>query len=161
MKIVIRESGKKGKGVFASKDIRREEIILNGDYSKDTRVIRENEISELSNKDQNHVDYIGKGRYTIGYGSIFMINHSCEPNVYIKHVNFLVRRVVALRDIKKGEEICCDYVIDTMGKWKMKCHCGSNNCRKIVYSDFFKLSKHLQKKYWKYVPRWKKRMLKN
>ena len=160
MKIVIRKSGKKGKGVFASRNIRKGEIILEKDYTKNTKIVNVKEISKLSEKDQNHIDYIGKGKYAVGYSPVFMINHSCEPNCYINHKNSSVRKVVAIRNIEKGKEICCDYAIDTTGKWKMKCLCRNENCRKIIYGDYNKLPKELQKKYWKLVPRRKKSILK-
>lgn len=39
------------------------------------------------------------------------INHSCDPNTYVKTING-VRRVLAMRGIKKGEEITFDYAIE-------------------------------------------------
>ncbi|HYE72389.1 MAG TPA: SET domain-containing protein-lysine N-methyltransferase, partial [Blastocatellia bacterium] len=58
------------------------------------------------------------------------INHSCDPNCYIKiiydHVLFFARR-----DIAKGEEITADYVLsyhdDNTG-----CSCGARNCRGTI-----------------------------
>lgn len=58
------------------------------------------------------------------------INHSCEPNSAIVHYNELV----ALRDIREGEEICYDYSAtdwpnddywDGYNAWEMVCHCGA------------------------------------
>ena len=62
------------------------------------------------------------------------INHSCNPNASIK------RRVsiVALRDIKEGEEITFDYsIIEGDPRWEMKCLCGEKNCRGVIRSIQF------------------------
>ncbi len=158
MKVLIKPAGKKGKGVFAARDIKKGEIIHKVDY-KGLKIVKKEDISKLSEKDQNHIDYIGEGKYVVGYSAIFLVNHCCEPNCYIRYNKMLNKDLVAIKNIKKGEEIGVDYVIDTTGKWKMKCYCGSKNCRKIINSDYFKLPKDLQKKYLKFVPKWKKKNL--
>ena len=58
------------------------------------------------------------------------INHSCEPNAYMKtlhgHVLFF-----ALRDIEPGEEITVDYQM-TLHSDKKRCYCGARNCRGTI-----------------------------
>ena len=58
------------------------------------------------------------------------INHSCEPNAYMKtlygHVLFF-----ALRDIEPGEEITVDYQT-TLHSDKKRCYCGARNCRGTI-----------------------------
>lgn len=58
------------------------------------------------------------------------INHSCQPNAYMKtlygHVLFL-----ALRDIQPGEEITIDYQ-STLHSDKKRCYCGAKNCRGTI-----------------------------
>ena len=55
------------------------------------------------------------------------INHSCDPNAYMKtlygHVLFF-----ALRDIEPGEEITVDYQT-TLHSDKKRCYCGAASCR--------------------------------
>jgi len=62
----------------------------------------------------------------LGNGTQF-INHSCEPNCYVKiihgHILFF-----ALRDIEPGEEILLDYV-DSYHSDEMRCNCGAPSCR--------------------------------
>lgn len=66
-------------------------------------------------------------------------NHSCDPNVYVRGRDELV----ALRPIRKGEEITYDYSttmrydlekIRASGNepWTCPCHCGAYNCRGII-----------------------------
>jgi SET domain-containing protein len=58
------------------------------------------------------------------------INHSCEPNAYMKtlhsHVVFF-----ALRDIWPGEEITVDYE-DTLHPDSKRCRCGAATCRGTI-----------------------------
>jgi SET domain-containing protein len=58
------------------------------------------------------------------------INHSCEPNAYMKnlygHVLFF-----ALRDIHPGEEITVDYE-ETLHPDSKRCFCGAKSCRGTI-----------------------------
>ena len=58
------------------------------------------------------------------------INHSCEPNSYMKilygHILFL-----ALRDIHPGEEITIDYE-STLHPNSKRCTCGAPLCRTTI-----------------------------
>lgn len=58
------------------------------------------------------------------------INHSCEPNCFMKilhgHVQFY-----ALRDILPGEEITLDY-ISTLHSDKKRCYCRARSCRGTI-----------------------------
>ena len=58
------------------------------------------------------------------------INHSCEPNAYMKilygHIMFM-----ALRDIGPGEEITIDYE-STLHSNKKRCICRAPSCRGTI-----------------------------
>lgn len=58
------------------------------------------------------------------------INHSCEPNAFMKilydHILF-----IALRDIEPGEEITIDYE-STLHSDSKKCICGAKTCRGTI-----------------------------
>jgi SET domain-containing protein len=58
------------------------------------------------------------------------INHSCEPNAFMKilydHILF-----IALRDIRPGEEITIDYE-STLHSNDKRCVCGAPSCRKTI-----------------------------
>jgi SET domain-containing protein len=74
------------------------------------------------------------GRWSIdgsrGGNGTHYINHSCEPNSYMKiiygHILFY-----ALRDIHPGEEITIDYV-DTLHSDRKRCYCGAATCRGTI-----------------------------
>ena len=77
------------------------------------------------------------------------INHSCSPNAGLKgRVT-----VVAMKNIRHGEEITIDYSITEDDPfWSMKCSCREKNCRKILRSVRF-LSKERFNKYKEYIPK--------
>lgn len=58
------------------------------------------------------------------------INHSCGPNTYLRVMKDRVE-FYALRDIKKGEELSCDYG-ETHHEGKLPCKCGARNCRGFI-----------------------------
>ena len=58
------------------------------------------------------------------------INHSCGPNTYVRVMKDRVE-FYALRDIKKGEELSCDYG-ETHHEGKLPCKCGAKNCRGFI-----------------------------
>jgi SET domain-containing protein len=74
------------------------------------------------------------GRWSIdgsrGGNGTHYINHSCEPNSYMKiiygHILFY-----ALRDIHPGEEITIDYV-DTLHSDQKRCYCKASTCRGTI-----------------------------
>lgn len=61
---------------------------------------------------------------------IRFINHSCGPNTYLRVMKDRVE-FYALRDIKKGEELSCDYG-ETHHEGKLPCKCGAKNCRGFI-----------------------------
>ena len=64
------------------------------------------------------------------------INHSCDPNAGL--VGQVV--LVALRDIRAGEEICFDYATSDGSPYdEFECHCGGKTCRRHVTGDDWKL----------------------
>ncbi len=144
--IEIREATNKDKGVFALKDFKKDESILHIEGE-----IVETENPESLPKDfQDHCfpfdERNGKKRYVVPKSPWKYLNHSCDPNAGIK--NNL--DIVAMRPIKKGEEIVFDYAMNNIDSWTMKCNCGSKKCRKIV-SDFVVLDEDTKKKYRDYV----------
>lgn len=58
------------------------------------------------------------------------INHSCEPNTYLRVLRNRVE-FYALRTIKKGEELSCDYG-ETHHEGTLPCKCGAKNCRGFI-----------------------------
>jgi len=152
-KICIRESKTHGKGLFALRNIKKSEIIF---------IIKGKKVNFLiNNKKQAGIagfNWIGFGKNkwidSTNYG--LYLNHSCDPNSAIKGKV----TVVAIRNIKKGEEITFDYSLNEADIfWHIKCYCGSKNCRKIIKSIQF-LPKKTFVKYISHIPKYFKQVFK-
>jgi hypothetical protein len=127
-----------GLGVFASRDLMPEEIILaiKGpviDFAK-TKRYGPRECMAIQ---------IGSDRYLDTQPPGVFVNHSCEPNAGIRKNQYLV----ALRKIRQGQEICYDYST-TMEEhsFTMQCLCGMHTCREWV-QDFSTLPRALREHY--------------
>jgi hypothetical protein len=74
-----------------------------------------------------------------------VFNHSCNPNCgFSNSITF-----VAMKDIKRGEELTFDYAFSESLTQAFRCNCGCANCRKVIKSTDWK-RRELQKKYGKY-----------
>ena len=58
------------------------------------------------------------------------INHSCRPNAFMQTVHGRLL-VLALRDVRAGEEITIDYV-DSLHPDRKRCTCGVRGCRGTI-----------------------------
>lgn len=58
------------------------------------------------------------------------INHSCEPNTYMRVLKNRVE-FYALRTIHKGEELSCDYG-ETHHEGTLPCRCGTRKCKGFI-----------------------------
>ncbi len=133
------------KGVFANKHFDKGKKII----EFKGKLFTYKKLPYPYNKVEDHYVQISKNLYMgPSKGLDDFINHSCNPNSGLK-ISGKKAVLIAIKDIKSGEEICWDYST-TMNEddWEMDCKCGSKNCRKII-RDFKHLPKLLQKKYTK------------
>jgi len=123
---------------FAVRAIKKGEVISSGDSPEKVFILARQDFKKLDaitrNKIINFCVLDEDDEYVVpadlnNMGSSWYFNHSCSPNVaYDRHYNF-----IAERNIKKGEELFLDYGrMFTDPKFKMKCACGSVNCRGVV-----------------------------
>lgn len=125
---------------FANKDFKKGEIVTMG-FGK----ILNHQTPRISIQigiNKHYLPKIWTGMYW---------NHSCDPNTYIRTREDGLPNLVALKSIKRGEEITYSYWMSEF-KWiknadesKIKCRCGSKNCRGKILS-FSQLPKVFQKK---------------
>ncbi len=108
-------SEEKGRGVFALRDFKKGEVIEVAPVvpvSKDS-VVQNGDAPDgyLLEWDGNYEDE----EYCMPLGYIMMYNHSDEPNLHLdQDFDKYTMTATAMRDIKKGEEICWNYGCD---KW--------------------------------------------
>lgn len=119
--IIVKKSKIDKKGVFATKDFKKGEIVLKWT----PKFLGKSEVEKLRN-DQRHYAYkAGKNKYFLMQSPEKFVNHSCEANTRVK--NYCD---VAVRDIEKGEEITSDY--GKSNPISFECKCGSKNCRGVI-----------------------------
>ncbi len=145
-KIEKKESQKSGYGLFAKKDIAKNEVVI--DFSQGPgRFISNQEMEELYKKHYDYGIQTGDNMFFAATDdgeleAADFLNHSCDPNCGIK--NFLM--IVAMRDIKSGEEITFDYAMSESSDFSMPCACAALDCRKMITGNDWKMPK-LQQKY--------------
>lgn len=144
-KAVVHQTKKYGKAVFALKSIKKGEEIASFDGQ-----ICDNNFDGWTDDLRNHAIQIGKNRWRDSFGIARYINHSCDPNCGIKGLY----KVVAMRDIEKGEELTWDYEMTEKNTWwRMKCKCGSSLCRKVI-GNYSRMPKKIREKYKGYISKW-------
>lgn len=154
---IIRETQDRGLGVFASSDFKRSECIFHVDLRR-LRTYSVEEIDENPELEGEHADYVGHGGYVIDLSPASYMNHSCNPNCFVKMRTIAVKDVYASRDIADGEELTHDYTATSVdqfagkGFWEEECRCGGKDCRGILQGDLFKLPEKLQRAHYPSLP---------
>ena len=147
-KIYVKKSSIHGKGIFAGEDIQKGERIQYITGKKVHHVFKKEEESSPTNNwvGIGHNVWIDPDKVTFQF-----LNHSCDPNAAIVGTKTLV----ALRDIPKDEEIKMDYSMTEFKDhfWKMKCKCGSSNCRGLI-EPINKIPKEVFASHFPHIPRY-------
>ena len=119
-----------GKGLYATKDIKEGTIII--DYVG--KIITKKQSDESEKFDNSKPIYLFNlnNQYDLdgdfSSNTARLINHSCLNNCDYEGIG-LKLWVVALRNIKKNEELTCDYGFSYDSEYKQfPCKCGSKNC---------------------------------
>lgn len=110
--------------------------------AKDTRVLEYTGERIRANKTHGTYDDVtylfgmDGGKTVIdGFGMAAFVNHSCDPNCETDQIDGKIW-IIALRDIKAGEELSYDYnIYDTEPGEKVPCYCGAANCRGTMISE--------------------------
>lgn len=116
--VEVQSSGNLGRGVFALRDFKQGDIVIEGIVDK------------VIEKRGEHTFTI-HGVHVVLEGAACLVNHSCDPNcihVFNQRGTF---DYVARRNINAGEQITHDtsaYEYE-VAHFSQKCLCGSVNCR--------------------------------
>jgi SET domain-containing protein len=149
-KLTVNDINSYGKGVFAVKKIKKDEVLCVF-FGNLLPVKEEEKLPEGFNDvgfqvtEDLLIGVSNESKLELDNGAYF--NHSCEPNAGFRGQIILV----AMRDIRKGEQVVFDYAMvlsKSKGakKYELKCLCGSEKCRGYITDDDWKIPS-LQKKY--------------
>jgi uncharacterized protein len=145
LKVKVRKSDTHGKGIFVTQDIKKGKSIFKVQGKKIKFLI--NNPAQAKKAGMNWVGYGANTWINPTKFSVYL-NHSCGPSAFIRNRN----TVVARRNIKSGGEVTIDYSLNEGDIfWKMPCHCGAKNCRKVIRS-IQSLPKSFIRKQKKYIP---------
>ena len=131
----VRESRVHGRGVFATKPIRKGVRII--EYTG--RRIPWSSVPEDLDDERTYYFGLDNGKEVIdpaiGGNEAQWINHSCDPNCEAIENNQGRVFIYALRNLRPGEELFYDYRLEVdvprtkEVEQESRCDCGSSNCR--------------------------------
>jgi|ERR1700722_2929173 len=127
----VKESPGKGRGLFSSKEFHANEILIK---FQGTKLLKQ-DIPDFAGPIAACLLQIESDLYLDLQGEpSYFINHSCNPNCYIKvstgHV-FLISYI----PIRIGDELTFDYSTtssESHDTWSMPCKCSIFGCRKVI-----------------------------
>ena len=144
-KTEVRESKIHGRGLFATADIARDEIVaVKGGHIVDRKTLGE-KIAPVLGPVEIQIDddlFIAPGTEEERELSMLYSNHSCDPNLGVRGEITLG----AMRDIRVGEELTHDWAMTDDDDYSLKCNCGVPDCRKILTGKDWQRS-DLQRRY--------------
>ena len=130
-RLVLFESQIQGRGVKAGEDIRARRPVI----EHTGRLMNRNQYREFNKSKHKHcyvwqIDSYWCMDGAVGGSGAQFINHSCDPNLYVR---FNRKRIYyySRRAIKKGEELTIDYRFQH-DETPVPCHCGSKKCRGTI-----------------------------
>jgi SET domain-containing protein len=150
-KVEVRNESINGKGIFAKEDITKGEIV----FIKGGHILTKDQIFSSGICDSyfpiSDEYYLGSTNKEEEESIKLYQNHSCNPNVGLHgEITF-----VAMRDIKKDEELTVDYAFIDNENYSFECTCGSPDCRGTITGFDWKI-KELQDKYYDYFAQYLK-----
>jgi SET domain-containing protein len=143
-KLVFVKKSKNGRGIFAKRNIETSQMII----QIKGKLITCYEDDNLDEQTRSNTIRFNNEKFISPKGELGeLINHSCNPNTKIVKKNQKLF-IIAIKPIGKNAEVTFDYstVLASDDIWKMKCNCGSKNCRKII-KKFKTLPKKIKESY--------------
>jgi len=144
-KTEVRESKIHGRGLFATADIAKDEIVA----VKGGHIISREQLGEKVTPRLGPVEiqidddlFVAPVTHEEREGSMLYSNHSCDANLGMRgEITF-----VAMRDIRTGEELTHDWATTDDDNYSVECECGSPRCRGILTGKDWQRPE-LQKRY--------------
>ncbi len=134
-KFVVRGNSIAGYGIYANQNIAKSEVVFAGE-ERSQRIATRRHVE--ANWNENEKEIFRRYAWPVS-NEVFLLwdddpsgwapqNHSCEANTVCDGLN-----VIALRDIKKGEELTLDYAVFLDEHMEsFVCRCGTPSCRGLI-----------------------------
>ncbi len=130
--LIVRSFAIHAAGCYTTHAIRKGTRIL--EYTG-PRFDKDEADKRYENRDITYLFAVGNGDVVIdGFGIGMFINHCCDPNCESEDMDGRIY-VSAIRDIAAGEELTYEYNLYDSDDYECPCHCGTQNCRKTMFSD--------------------------
>jgi len=113
-------------GLFAAQDIKKDTRIMAYIGEK----ISQKESARRLEEGNEYIFYLNYRSAIDGQtlaNTARYINHSCDPNCAVEKTNGTLW-IVALQDIREGEELSYNYGYDRKNYQEHPCNCGAKNC---------------------------------
>ena len=149
-RIEIRPAPSGGLGLFARSGIGSGDYIHTVVYERE--ITREAPLNHELGEKHEHCAY-PDGKVMLVASPGRYMNHSCNPNAYYRY-DGQTAHAHARRDIRQGEEIRVDYLINNPGGNSWPCSCGSRRCRGMTGTSFFSLPLEFQLEYFSLLADW-------
>jgi hypothetical protein len=140
-----------GTGVFSAARHLAGEVVLKIDDSRVVTVAAP--LDPAKGELEHHCDSLAGGKVVLMQPPERFINHCCDPNTYVRTITG-DRYVVALREIRPGDEMTYDYCVNGDGDTVWDCSCKSPECRERHHSGFFHLPVNVQARYLALIEDW-------
>lgn len=144
-KTEVRQSKIHGRGLFATADLAKDEIVaVKGGHIVDRKTLREKITPTLGPAEIQIADDLFIAPVTNEERELSMLysNHSCNANLGVRgEITF-----VAMRNIRAGEELTHDWAMTDDDDYSVECKCGAPNCRRVLSGKDWQRPE-LQKRY--------------
>ena len=148
--VAVRDSPIGGVGVFTLEALVAGQVVR--EFQLEREVTAEAPLRPEQDELPEHCPLIN-GRFYLMAAPDRYLNHSCEPNVYLRFGRDSIE-VVALCDIQADSELTIDYLINNPGGDSWPCACGAQRCRGDTGHSFFTLPDELQREYFPLLAPW-------
>lgn len=140
-----------GKGLFATRAFTAGDVIHTLDTSR--RVDEDHPLRSEQGESEEHLAYLGRGKVVLLPEPERHLNHSCDPNAYVRTSDGRTE-LLARRRIRAGDEVTIDYLINTDGGSSWRCRCGADRCRGELETSFFELPLPFRREYLPLMDDW-------
>lgn len=132
MGLIVRSSAIHAAGVYTTSDIKKGAHVV--EYTG-PRISRQKADELYEGYPYTYLFGLDDGVNIIdGTGIAAFINHCCDPNCETDEIDGRVW-IIALRNIKAGEELSYDYNLYDGDDDPCICTCGAKKCRGSMYSE--------------------------